>query len=170
MKSIYNIYEASLLGDIEDTVSEDINDVLWKGLCEWTNQEQFQSTCKILQNLLKYNARVCNELYKKPGKTGMNMFLKETSKDYIHIVSLPGNDKCLNIEIVVPGLKLYIDSVGSFTKQFNSNMYSRRENDRCFYYVHKDSPVYEVPIEIRPFIDKCIQHAIKAGKIRRFVR
>ena len=143
---------------------------MWKGLCEWTDQEQFQSTCKILQNILKDNAKVCNDLYKKPGKAGMNLFPKDNSKDYIHIVSLPGKDKCLNIEIVVPGLKLYIDSVGSFAKQFNSNMYSRRENSFCFYYVHKDNPVYEIPAEIRPFIDKCIQYAIKAGKIRKFVR
>ena len=156
--TIFSLYEASILGDIETAINkDDITEALWKGLCEWKDQEQFQSTCKFLQNMLKDNAKMCNDLYKKPGKAGINLFPKDTSKNYIHIVSLPGKDRCLNIEIVVPGLKLYIDSVGSFAKEFNANMYSGRENSFYFYYVHKDSPVYELPNELKPFVNKCIE-------------
>ena len=57
MKTLYNIYEASILGDIETAINkDDITEALWKGLCNYSNKDEYQDAAKMLTDLLKSDA------------------------------------------------------------------------------------------------------------------
>lgn len=159
MKSLYNIYEASILGDIETAINkDDITEALWKGLCNYSSKDEYQDAAKMLTDILKSDA-VEAKLVRKARSTAA--FVKDSSKCYIHVAF--NGRKYTHTEILVPGLKLFIDWISPFGKTFNSNFYNTVKdplaNHAGFHSVYKEKgcPVYELPDELKPFVNKCIE-------------
>jgi hypothetical protein len=74
------------------------------------------------------------------------------------------------VEILVPGLKMDI-WVGRATDYGALRIgYDTTETKLCFNQVYANQIPFEAPVEIKPFIDKCIEYLKKNGKIRKFVR
>lgn len=156
MKTIYNIYEASILGDIETAINkDDITDALWNGLCNYSSKDEYQEAAKILDDILKADAKEA-KLVRKARSTAA--FVEDASKCYIHLAS--NGRKYMHVEILVPGLKMFIDWISPFAKKFNSNFYNTIKdtfaNQAGFHSVYKECPVYELPNELKPFVNKCI--------------
>lgn len=155
--SIVSLYEASILGDIETAINkDDITEALWKGLCNYSNKDEYQDAAKMLTYLLKSDA-VEAKLVRKARSTAA--FVEDSSKCYIHVAF--NGRKYTHTEILVPGLKIYIDWISPFGKTFNGNFYNVVKNtlvyNAGFHSVYKECPVYELPDELKPFVNKCIE-------------
>ena len=155
--TIFSLYEASILGDIETAINkDDITEALWKGLCNFSSKDEYQDAAKMLTDLLKSDA-VEASLVRKARSTAA--FVKDSSKCYIHVAF--NGSKYTHTEILIPGLKIFVDWISPFAKTFNSNFYNTVKdpyaNNAGFHSVFKECPVYELPDELKPFVNKCIE-------------
>lgn len=155
--TIFSLYEASILGDIETAINkDDITEALWKGLCNFSSKNEYQDAAKMLTDLLKSDA-VEASLVRKARSTAA--FVKDPSKCYIHVAFNGRN--YTHTEILIPGLKIFVDWISPFAKTFNSNFYNTVKdpyaNNAGFHSVFKECPVYELPDELKPFVNKCIE-------------
>lgn len=164
MKDIYEIYEGILDKDNKASVGgkSNISNVVFDGLMS-SDVKDWQDTCKILIDYLKKEGKEA-----KLGKIRNRIVPMDNTKDYIHIVNSMQGPMC--VEILVPGLKMDI-WVGRAANYDESRIgYDTTETKLCFYQVYANQIPYEVPAELEPFVNKCVEYLKSKGKLRKFNR
>lgn len=163
MKTLYNIYEASILGDIETAINkDDITEMLWNGLCNGTRSE-FNEMANWFANYMEENGKLDIAdlgVYRK------KIYARNKAKTFIRIMYNYNKSKILNIEVLTPNVKFYLSVNYPMAKHFNVNSYYSDEGNMCF---NDSSYIYELPNEFKPFINKCIEWINKnAGTRKKF--